>query len=75
MVAPLMLLKVLLSSELCHWYTGDVPFSGAVPVSRAGALPLQMVWSAAIDPVSNAGVTVIVTVLVVMGPPHVPFCI
>ena len=75
MIFPVMFVKVALSGELAHWYTGDEPF-GAVPVSNAGEVPLHIVWLWAMDPTMNSGLTSMVTELVGNGPPQVPleFC-
>ena len=64
-----MLLKVILSGELCHWYIGEVPFNGAAPVNCPGVAFAHMVWLAKIEPTDNNRFTVMVTVLEVAGLP------
>jgi hypothetical protein len=65
----LTLLKVVLFNELCHWYTGEVPFCGATPESIIGAVFAQIVWFALIEPTASVGNTVIVMVFDVAGFP------
>ena len=49
---------------------GFVPFEGATPVNKAGAVPLQIVWFVPIEPTTSCGLIAIVMEFEVAGLPE-----